>query len=74
MVSQLNHSIGIVSPATYLWGVATLSIPASAVVEVTERLIPNGPKKSSRMTSCQSRPDTARSTSPAAMNIRFEYP
>ena len=45
MASQLYHSMGMVSPAMYLWGVATLAIPGRSSVEVTERLIPSGAKK-----------------------------
>ena len=70
--SQLYHSRGTMPSVRFLWGVATLSLASRSSTEVTVLAMPSGRRILVSTNSAQGIPLTAATTSPAAMNIRFE--
>ena len=66
------HASGASPSGVGLWGVATFVVRGSADVLVTVRSMPSGSRIRACTNSAHGWPETARITSPAAMNMRFE--
>jgi hypothetical protein len=74
MLSQPYHANVLNEPPRSEWGDATLAIPPRSATDVTVRSIPRGSRNRSWITFAHACPVTASITSPAVMNMRFEYP